>query len=391
MYTCTQGWNGTLPRRKTYSNDGKEEYATDTLKRRRRFTLGKFSKKKDKKIIASTPELKPRPPVVTPMNFVPDRRSVSCEELPGAVETSVSGVSRVESHLTTGPNGALMFQGYLSVHRHLANTNFIRYWCIFDGTTVNCYINQTDLTLTMSVTLPGSQISEATSRESGRSHCFKVWHMETGQCIFFAAENEREFAQWFTVMTQNADQLPTPQQAGAKVVFFVVPGLILKVKSFHIRQRSNSLPASPLDDGPGLDTGSTASINNGSSDNTITTFYRGHLKKASSSGKWKERYCVVKDGQLSLYHNQGDKAAITSIDLAGCSIELVSVPRSSAYKLVFKVKLSGSDKTHTFAAPSETEMYAWISALRDSSCESRSQTELVSGGSHSGSPALSVR
>ncbi len=325
------------------------------------------------------------------MNIVSDRRSVSCEELPGAVESE--GI--VESHLTTGPDGALKFQGYLSVHRHLANTNFIRYWCVFDGTTINCFINQTDLTLTMSVILPGSQISEASAAESSRLHCFKVWHMETGQCIFFAADNEREFTQWFTVVTQNADQLPTPQQAGAKVVFFVMPGSILKVKSFHVRQRSNSLPASPLDEGPGRDTGSTASINTGqgSSDTPVSTFYRGHLKKASNShsGKWKERYCVVKDGQLSLYHNQGDKSAITSLDLAGCSIELVSVPRSSAYKLVFKLNLLNSDKTHMFAAPSETEMYAWISALRDSSCESRSQSELVSGGSHSGSPALSVR
>ncbi len=325
------------------------------------------------------------------MNFVPDRRSVSCEELPGAMETG-GGVESVASHLVTGPNGVLKFQGYLSVHRHTANTNFIRYWCVFDGTTVNCFINQTDLTLTMAVTLPGSQISDAGLAESGRSHCFKVWHMETGQCIFFAADSEREFNQWFTVVTQNADQLPTPQ--GTKVVFFVVPGTILKVKSFHVRQRSNSLPASPLDDGPGLDTGSTASINTGhaSSDTPVNTFYRGHLKKASSSqpGKWKERYCIVKDGQLCLYHNQGDSTAITSIDLAGCSIELVSVPRFSAYKLVFKVKLSGSDKTHTFAAPSETEMYAWISALRDSSCESHSQTELSGRGSHNSSPALSV-
>ena len=321
-------------------------------------------------------------------NISQDRRSVSCEELPNAVEPGMA----VESHHITGPNGLLRFQGYLCVHRYGANTNFIRYWCVFDGSTVNCYINQTDLTLTMSISLIGSQISES-SAEASRPHSFKVWHMETGQCIFFAADNGLEFHKWFTVVTQNAEKI----LAGQQVVYFIVPGSDLKVKSFHVRQRSNSLPTSPIEKVPVEDSGSVASGNTGhsSSDTPVGgTFYRGQLKKASNShsGKWKERYCVVKDGQLSLYHHPGDKSAITSIELSGCSIELINVPRSSAQKLVFKLHPSAGEKTHTFAAPSETEMYAWVSAIRDSSYEThtRSQTELSTGGSNSSSPALSV-
>ncbi len=111
--------------------------------------------------MASTPELKRPPIAIPPVNFIQDsRRSVSCEELPGAVE-----LATVMSHQTTGPDGLLRFQGYLSVHRYGANTNFIRYWCVFDGTLISCFINQMDLTLTMSVTLPGSQISEASTED----------------------------------------------------------------------------------------------------------------------------------------------------------------------------------------------------------------------------------
>ena len=381
-----------------------EEYATDTLKRRRRFTFGKMLKKKnkdDKKMAPhkSQPDLNPQTPTILThpsQQEESQRRSVSCEDLPSTGEPGMM----TESHQIMGANGQLQFQGYLSVHRQGANTNFIRYWCVFDGATINCYINQRDLTLTMSVSVLGSQIAKASS-ECARPHSFKVWHMETGQCIFFLAEDVIEFQKWFAQITTNAEKIESPpHQPGfpAKVVYFVLPdGEGSALKAQMIRTRSNSLPASPAELGDNVSVGSS-NTGQGSSDTAtpLSAFYRGHLKKASHTGKWKDRYCVVKDGHLDVFHSPSEKSSIVSIELFGCSIELVNVPPQNAQRFVFKLKLESVEKVHTFAAPSETEMYAWVSALRDSSYEKpgldlrQSLTELSTGGSGCNSPALSV-
>lgn len=360
----------------------------------------KKKNKDDKKMTPhnSQPNLKPQVPVI-PTHTVPQelkRRSVSCEDLPSTDEPGVTS----DSHQIMGADGRLQFQGYLGVHRQGANTNFIRYWCVFDGAVINCYINQRDLTLTMSVSLPGSQIAHASS-ECARPHSFKVWHMETGQCIYFLADDVIEFQKWFTQITTNAEKIETPpQQPGfpGKAVYFVLPGgegAILKAPM--MRTRSNSLPVSPADLGDNVSVGSS-NTGQGSNDTAtpLSAFYRGQLKKASHTGKWKDRYCVVKDGHLSVFHTPSEKSPIISIELFGCSIELVNIPPQNAQRFVFKLKLDSVEKMHTFAAPSETEMYAWVSALRDSSYEKpgldqhRSLTELSTGGSGNNSPALSV-
>lgn len=354
-------------------------------------------KSKDEKktsVQSSEPNLAPSVPQAATQVMVRQlRRSVSCEEIPSSAEPGVL----VKSHQIMGANGQLLFQGNLNVHRHGATTTFIPYWCVFDGATINCFTSQSDQTLTMSVSLLGSQICEA-SAECGRPNCFKVWHMETGQCIYFLADDTPEFQKWFTQITTNADRIdnpPTQPGLPGKSVFFVHANVELHASL--ARPRSNTLPLRPHEHGDNVSVESS-NTGQGSSDipTPLTAFYRGHLKKASHTGKWKDRYCVVKDGILSILHSPSDKAPIIAIETFGSSIELVNVPPQNTQRFVFKLKLESSEKTHTFAALSETEMFAWVSALRDSSYEKpgleqqRSQSDLSAGGSVNNSPALSV-
>lgn len=128
--------------------------------------------------------------------------------------------------------------------------------------------------------------------------------------------------------------------------------------------------------------------------------YRGALKKQAHTGKWKDRYCVIRNGNLNIFHNSTEKSPITSIALQGCSLELISVPPGSEHQYIYKLNPASGSKSHTFAAPNETEMFAWVSALRDSAHERPVQPELKtqvsaengtgSGGSSNSSPALSV-
>ncbi len=253
------------------------------------------------------------------------------------------------------------------VQRKGADNVWVRYWCILEDFKISCYISQRDLTLTLSIQLPGSRVAEA-EIECHRKHSFKVLHVESGQCLYFAAEDHEEFFRWFSEVTKFGEQIVSDDSTtvvGPFTTYYAIP------KDCHVIHHNR---LSVVSEGGSSNVSESSVVN--TEQPSTSTFYRGELRKASHTGKWKKRYCVVQDGHLNIYHNSEEKSSITSISLSGCSLELVGAAQTSQYKYLFKLNPIESGKSHTFAAPSETELYAWVSALRDTICErSQSSTE----------------
>lgn len=404
-----------MPRRKTFSHQ--DEYQSDTLKRRRKFSwvksgLIKRKSKKTEEAGGSQGDLKqstrvsqmsfdiqgPSSDILSPYPVDPMRKSVSLELLPSAPETAESPARVCEAHESVNSEGKEQFQGYLRVQRKGADGMWVRYWCVLEDKVISCYISRRDFTLALSIPLKGSRITEATL-ECKRDHSFKVWHIESGQCLFFAAENGEELHKWFNHVTQGAehtipDNVSVGSNSGPFVGFFYIPDDIKQIADHsNSASRLNELAVNVADD-------QTQPAITVQAPSPSSVFYRGKLKKQAHTGKWKDRYCIVKSGHLNIFHSASEKNPITSIALHGCSLELLSVPVGSEHQFLFKLNPQEGSKSHTFAAPNETEMFAWVSALRDSSQEKPASPELKtqvsaengsgSGGSSNSSPALSV-
>ena len=403
-----------MPRRKTFSHQ--DEYQSDTLKRRRKFSWvksGLIRRKGKKSSVAGGSQGDLEQNRVSQMSFDvqgpssdmlpqyppdPMRKSMSLELLPSAPEEPEESSTRVcEAHESVTSEGKQQFQGYLRVQRKGADSVWVRYWCVLEDQIISCYISRRDFTLALSIPLKGSRITEATL-ECKRDNSFKVWHIESGQCLFFAAENGGELQKWFSHVTHGAehtipDNVSVGSNSGPFVGFFYVPDDKQIVDHSNSVSRLNELAVNVDNQAPQpaitVQAPSPASV-----------FYRGELKKLAHTGKWKDRYCVIKNGHLNIFHSSSEKSPITSIALQGCSLELSSIPPGCEHQFLFKLNPQGDSKSHTFAAPNETEMFAWVSALRDSSQEKPLPPELKtqssaengtgSGGSSNSSPALSV-
>ena len=399
-----------MPRRKTFSHQ--DEYQSDTLKRRRKFSWvksGLMRKKEKKAPSGSQGELNqsrlsqmsfdiqgPTPDMLPPYAPDPMRKSVSLELLPTAPEGEETPGVGTESHESITSAGKEQFQGYLRVQRKGVDNMWVCYWCVLEDKVISCYVGRKDFTLALSIPLKGSRITEATL-ECKRDNSFKVWHIESGQCLFFAAESSAELQKWYNHVTQGAehsipDNVSVGSNSGPFVGFFYVPDDKKPADHSNSASRLNDLSIQ-LDGqlGPAI----TVQCPTPSS-----VSYRGALKKQAHTGKWKDRYCVIRNGNLNIFHNSTEKSPITSIALQGCSLELISVPPGSEHQYIYKLNPASGSKSHTFAAPNETEMFAWVSALRDSAHERPVQPELKtqvsaengtgSGGSSNSSPALSV-
>ena len=201
--------------------------------------------------------------------------------------------------------------------------------------------------------------------ECHRKHSFKVLHVESGQCLYFAADDHEEFFRWFAEVTKGGEQVLCNDSATVAGSFVAY--------NFNSKDDNSTMKfrrLSVLSEGGSSNASEGSTVSSSQSHATVSNgiFYRGELMKASHTGKWKQRYCVVKDGFLSIYHSSVEKSPITSITLYGCSLELVSTAHNSPNEYQFKLNPAEVGKSHTFAAPSETEMYAWVSALRDATC-----------------------
>lgn len=266
------------------------------------------------------------------------------------------------------------------VQRKGADNVWVRYWCVLENLSISCYISQRDLTLTLSIQLQGSRVAES-ELECQRKHSFKVLHVESGQCLYFAADKHEEFLRWFSEITRSGHQVVSDDASSPFVSFYAIPKYFDEMQSKRLSVVSEGASSNISD---GSTTASGLPIQ-------TSIFYRGQLLKASHTGKWKQRYCVVNDGNMNIFHSALEKSSITSLPLHGISLELISTSRSSKYEYQFKLNPTGVGKCHTFAAPSETEMYAWVSALRDASCVPPTSTDVKIGeGTPSSSPTLSV-
>lgn len=292
------------------------------------------------------------------------RKSVSLELLPPPEEepaTPLAPQAVSRAHRSTSPEGVERFQGYLRVQRRGGDSVWIRYWCILEELRIACYISQRDLTLTLSILLRGSRISEA-SHECRRENSFMVWHMESGQCLFFAADDVQEFSKWFREVTRGAEQIIVEDP----FTHIPVPCYFFP-KDAATSHSQDSSRSSVVSAGASDDNVSISSSNTGrSSSSQALIFHQGELKKQSQGGKWKDRYCFIKDCILFVYSSSTDKTPITAATLQGCSVELVDMPPDEVQRYAFRI-VPTSGKSHTFAATSEQEMFTWVSALKDCS------------------------
>lgn len=244
----------------------------------------------------------------------------------------------------------------ISVQRKGADNTWVRYWCALEHFQLSCYISQRDLTLTLSIQLQGSRVSYAET-ECFRPHSFKVLHPESGQCLFLAAEDNEEFFKWFSEVTRGGKQVVADESSGTFISFYEIPTDSRDIQFAHRSILSED------DSGSISESSSTTSFQ----PNCDGLQHSGILLKASHTGKWKQRYCLVKDGCLHIYRSSAEKVPIISLSLNSCSLELISISQSCQYPCQFKLNPARSVKCHTFAALTESDMYGWISALRKAS------------------------
>ena len=404
---------GSSSRRKTFPEGTADDYQSDTLKRKRKFSWVKsnFMRKKGDKKSPSDSTTSHRlsnisfdTQVNSPiLSTNPTRRSVSLEMLPAEDEvptpTPVNAQTFSQSQGCISPIGSENFQGFLRVQRKGAESMWVRYWCVVEDGIIGCYISQQDHTLTLSIQLEGSRIAKA-SYECRREHTFKVWHVESGQCLYFAADSRNEFEKWLKEITKGAELIiPEGAPSHFAVAFYyhhkdTASGDNPSPSQASSRSSNMSLTPSPEDGDVSLSSGAT-----GESQDSI--YQRGDLKKLSQSGKWKDRYCLVKDSTLYVYHSSSEKTPVTAITLTGCSVELLNTTAEETQRYSFQI-VSASGKVHTLATTSELELSAWVSKLQDC-CRSKHIREDLSskpssqpsengavGESHSNSPLLFV-
>ena len=406
---------GSCSRRKTFPEGAADDYQSDTLKRKRKFSWVKSNlmrKKGDRKsTVDSTAshrlsnvsfDIQVNPPSI--LSTDPTRRSVSLEMLPAEDElptpTPVNAQMFSQSHRSISPVGSESFRGFLRVQRKGADSMWVRYWCVVEDGMVGCYISQQDHTLTLSIQLEGSRIAKA-SYECRREHTFKVWHVESGQCLYFAADSGNEFEKWFKEITKGAELImPEGASSHFSAAFYyhhkdTAAGDNPSSSQISSRLSNLSLTPSPEE-------GDNVSMSSGATGESQDSIYqRGDLKKLSQSGKWKDRYCLIKDCTLYVYHSSSEKTPVMAIALQGCSIELLNASADETHRYAFRI-VSASGKVHTLAAASELEMSAWISMLQDCSRSKPTHEDVSSkpsnllsengagGGSHSNSPLLFV-
>ena len=229
---------------------------------------------------------------------------------------------------------------------------------------MSCCSSQRDPTVALSIKLQGSRISHA-EIECGRPHSFMILHPDSGQCLFLVAEDHEEFLKWFSEATKCGKHVVTDnssEKSTSSSLFYAIPTDVSDMKLSYRNLVSE-------DDSSNIsETSSTASFKT----NFDQLQHGGFLLKASHSGKWKQRFCLVKDGFFHIQRSSTDKVPIVSLSLHSCSLELICVTQSSQYPCQFRLNPSKSGKCHILAALTEADMYCWLSALRKTTSEKMS-------------------
>ena len=294
------------------------------------------------------------------------RRSVSLEDIPPATEEEEAAMAPLtpppvpsRAHRSVSPEGVERFQGYLRVQRKGADSMWVRYWCVLEEHSVSCYISQRDITLTLMIPLLGSRVSEA-SVECQRQYSFKVWHLESGQCLFFAADHQEDFDRWFNMVIKGAECVLDESATVPVVAFFY-----FSKSGVSSQGRPSPVQGSLPEEEDNSSVGSSQTEKSSGSQSSGLQ-HSGDLKKLSQSGKWKDRFVLIRDCTLYVYGSSANKSPSFSIPLQGCSLELVGERRGQVQPFSFRV-VALAGKPHTFAAANESEMFGWVTAVRDCS------------------------
>ena len=322
---------------------------SDTLKRRRKFSwIKNLSRKRGlHRAAVSVGQLQNQP---------------NSEDHAGVLQQHSSPKSIVPQeerahHFITEDNHN-QFQGYLQVQRKGADNMWVRYWCVLEDLIISCYISKSDLTLALSIQLNGSRVADA-SQDSKREFSFKIWHLESGQCLFFAADDRIEYTNWFKEITKGAEYV-VPLDAG-------ISSSPLSAPFYHYTKDTSESSPSQRSSRSSIASLPEIDIDNAlCSSSTGTVFHKGNLKKFSQNNKWKDRYCIIKDAALLIYATSTEKTILSTVPISGCRVELVNVPNEEVHLHIFRVSLP-SGKAHMFSASSEQEMYTWAIALQDAS------------------------
>lgn len=324
---------------------------SDTLKRRRKFSwIKNLAKKRGMHHTAVS---------VGQLDYDPQQKEHAWRGIPDSSTTAIVAQEDRARYIMT-EDGVEQFQGSLNVQRKGADNMWVRYWCVLEDLVISCYISKNDLTLTLSIQLRGSRVAEAI-QECRRDYSFKIWHLESGQCLFFAADDNIEYGSWFKEVTKGAEYV-VPLDAGISNSPLSAPfyHFAKDVSDSSPSQRSSRSSIASL---PEID---NASLENATTSNSGSAILqRGNLKKLSQN-KWKDRYCLIRDGMLHIYNTSTEKSLLSSVPLQGCRVELVNVPNEEVHRFTFRVAAS-SGKSHMFSASSEQEMYTWAITLQDCS------------------------
>ena len=269
------------------------------------------------------------------------------------------------AHHVTTEEGLQQFQGYLRVQRKGADNTWVRYWCVLEDLVISCYISRSDLTLTLSIQLKGSRVADAL-HDCRQEFSFKIWHLESGQCLFFAADDGIEYGSWFKEVTKGAEYI-VPLDAGISNTPMSSPFYHYAKdapESCHSQRSSRSsitsLPDIDMDNVP-------TNVSGG------VVVHKGNLKKFSLN-KWKDRHCLIRDSMLQIFATSTEKTLLASVPLCGSRVELVNVPNEDVHQFTFRVSAS-TGKVHMFSASSEQEMYTWAVTLQDVSSQASEQRE----------------
>ena len=345
-------------RRNTYSSG--DDYMSDTLKRRRKFSWIKtLTRKRGLHHTAPTPDGqlgKDKQHMNGGASLRRQQGGGGGQEPPAVV---VAPEDRARQVVTE--DGVEQFQGYLHVQRKGADC-WVRYWCVLEDLIISCFISRSELALTLSIQLKGSRVADA-AHDCKRQLSFKIWHLESGQCLFFAADDSIECTSWFKEITKGAEYV-VPLDAGISNSPMAAPFYHYTkdtTSDSSLSQRSSrssiaSLPELDLDTAPPNTSGGGVVI------------YKGNLKKLTQN-KWKDRYCVIKESALQVFATSTEKTLLTTVPLTGARVELVSVPNEEVHQFTFRV-CPTLGKAHMFCSVTEQEMYSWATTLQDVSYQS---------------------
>ena len=232
-----------------------------------------------------------------------------------------------ESSLGKKPDNSIL-SSYLSIFSGL---DWKKHWFELRDKFLTCFEFQDSIRTIFEVDVSQCFITEA-SKESNHEFAFKLATTQGDIVYFFFAENVNVYTEWITALMMTSIQKP--------------------MRIGNVSQSSQT---------------SQTSLQNGSlqSEEILKSppKLKGNLLKRTSSGKWEQRYCIVKEGVMLTYKsNQATPLQrLVLIDALVNVCNSLEVSQNHA----FEIRVVNSENSHFFAAFSQTKLEEWLNGLRN--------------------------